>query len=67
MVYIQSDNDRKLPHHFDAACALFGAIDSGVDYRLTTFEEVQSGKFDSLIKKNLFVGSTEFMLDHMKY
>lgn len=61
MIYIQSDNERKLPHHFDAACALYGAIDNGNNYRLTTYDEVASGKFDSLIRTNLFVGSTEFM------
>lgn len=61
MIYIQSDSDRKLPHHFDCACAMYGAIDSAMDYRLTSFEEVQSGKFDALIKQNLFVGSVEFM------
>lgn len=61
MIYIQSNNERTLPHHFDAACAMYGAIDTAQDYRLTTFEEVQSGKFDKLIKTNLFVGSVEFM------
>ncbi len=61
MIYIQSNKDRTLPHHFDCACALYGAMDSAMDYRLTTFEEVASGKFDTLIKQNLFVGSTEFM------
>jgi hypothetical protein len=61
MVYIQSDSDRKLPHHFDAACAMYGAMDSALDFRLTSFEEVQSGKFNNLIKTNLFVGSVEFM------
>jgi hypothetical protein len=61
MVYIQSDAERKLPHHFDAACALYGAQDNGQEIRLTSFEEVQSGKFDSLIKSHLFVGSVEFM------
>src|SRR5258708_261838 len=61
MVYIQSDTDRKLPHHFDVACAMFGAIENAMEYRLTSFEEVQSGKFDSLIRSNLFVGSVEFM------
>src|SRR5258706_3487202 len=61
MVYIQSDSERKLPHHSDAACALYGAKDSAMDYRLISFEEVQSGKFDNLIKTNLFVGSVEFM------
>jgi len=61
MVYIQSDSDRKLPHHFDCACALYGAKESALDFRLTSFEEVQSGKFDGLIRSNLFVGSVEFM------
>ena len=61
MVYIQSNIDRNLAHHFDCSCALYGAIDSGLDYRLTSFEEVKSGKFDNLIKNNLFVGSVEFM------
>ncbi len=61
MIYIQSNKDRTIPHHFDCACALYGAIDSALDYRLTSFEEVASGKFDLLIKQNLFVGSTEFM------
>jgi len=55
MVYIQSNIDRNLAHHFDCSCALYGAIDSGLDYRLTSFEEVKSGKFDNLIKNNLFV------------
>ena len=61
MIYIQSDSERIRPHHFDVACAMFGAIETGQDYRLTTFEEVQSGKFNLLIKNNLFVGSVEFM------
>jgi hypothetical protein len=66
MIYIQSDSERKLPYFFDASCALFGAIESCMDYRLTSFEEVQSGKFDLLIKKNLFVGSVEFMREVFK-
>lgn len=61
MVYIQSDSERKLPHHFDAACGLFGALDNGQDIRLTSMEEVKSGKFDALIKQHLFIGSVEFM------
>lgn len=61
MVYIQSNTERNRPHHFDAACAMFGAIESVLDYRLTSFEEVQSGKFDNLIRSSLFVGSVEFM------
>lgn len=66
MVYIQSNTNRTLPHHFDAACALYGTIESAKDYRLTSFEEVQSGKFDNLIKTNLFVGSVEFMREVFK-
>jgi hypothetical protein len=61
MVYIHADSDRKLPHNFDAACALYGAIESVQDVRLTTIEEVVSGKFDTLIRKRLFAGSVEFM------
>jgi hypothetical protein len=61
MVYIQSDTDRKLPHYFDCACGLYGALDRGLEIRLTTFEEVQSGKFDNLIRDNVFIGSVEFM------
>lgn len=66
MVYIQSNTERTLPHHFDCSCALYGAIDSALNYRLTSFEEVASGKFDRLIKDNLFVGSTEFMREVFK-
>lgn len=62
MVYIHADSERKLPQNFDAACALYGAIESVQDVRLTTMDEVALGKFDSLIKKQLFVGSVEFML-----
>jgi len=61
MIYLQSDSNRQQPHHFDVSCAQFGSIETGQDYRLTTFEEIQSGKFNQLIKNNLFVGSVEFM------
>ncbi len=66
MIYIQSNTERTLPHHFDCACALYGAIDSGKLYRLTSFEEVSSGKFDNLIKDNVFIGSVEFMREVFK-
>lgn len=61
MIYIQSDSDRIRPHHFDCASAMYGAIETGQDYRLTTYAEVASGMFDSLLRNNLFVGSVEFM------
>lgn len=61
MIYIQSDDERSIPHHFDVACAMYGAIETARDYRLTSFEEIKSGKFDSLLKTHLFVGSVEFM------
>lgn len=61
MVYIQSNTDRTLPHHFDCAAALYGAQDNGLDCRLTSYEEVATGRFDGLAKSNLFVGSTMFM------
>ena len=63
MIYIQSKEDSGIliPHHFDAACAMYAAIENGIKYRLTSFEEVQMGKFDGLIRSNMFVGSVEFM------
>lgn len=66
MVYIQSNEERTMPHHFDAACGFYGAEDLSLKTRLTSFEEVASGKFDSLIKKHLFIGSTEFMVEVFK-
>jgi hypothetical protein len=61
MVYIQSNAERTLPHHFDCAAAMYGATDNGHDCRLTSIEEVVSGKFDRLVRSSLFVGSTAFM------
>ena len=66
MVYIQSNEDRKLPHHFDVSCAMYGAWDNSQETRLTTFEEVSTGKMDLLIPRNLFCGSVEFMLEVWK-
>lgn len=40
---------------------MYGAIETGQDYRLTTYAEVASGKFDLLLRKHLFVVSVEFM------
>ena len=61
MIYIQRDNEFHIPHHSDAACAMYGAIESAKDYKLITFDSLQSGKYDTLIKSHLFVGSVEFM------
>jgi hypothetical protein len=66
MIYIQSNNEKTLPHHFDAACAMYGAIEAGREYKLVTYDEVASGKFDSLIRINLFVGTVEFMREVFK-
>lgn len=68
MILVQSDNERKLPHHFDAACALYGAMDSAIYYRLTSFEEIENGSMDNLLRlpRNFAVGSTEFMREVFK-
>lgn len=66
MIYIQANKEQTLPHHFDAACAMYGAMESALDFRLTSFEEVESGKLDARIKENLFVGSVEFMREVFK-
>ncbi len=65
-VYIQSDDEKLLPNHFDCASALYGAIDSCMDYKLVLIDEVISGKFDALIKKHVFIGSTQFMKEVFK-
>lgn len=69
MIYIQSNKERTLPHHFDASCAMWGAIESGLDYRLTSFEEIMEKPMiwnSMIIKTNLFVGSVEFMREVFK-
>lgn len=58
-VYIQANNDN-LPHHFDAVCALYGAIDLGLDYKLITYDWLDTIN-PELFRNNLFVGSVEFM------
>jgi hypothetical protein len=65
MILVQSNSERTLPHHFDAACALYGAIDNALYYRLTSFEEIKNGSMDNLLRlpRNFAVGSTEFMLE----
>lgn len=62
-VYIQSDRYHHLPHHFDCACAMYGAIESCMDYKLIQYDNLASGKYDLLLKDNLFVGSVEFMTE----
>ncbi len=66
MIYIQSNKEKTMPHHFDCACALYGAIDSALEYKFAEFEEVSSGKYDNLIKNHVFVGSVEFMREVFK-
>ncbi len=61
MIYLQSTSDKTRPYHFDTASAMYGAIETGQDYKLVSIDEVKSGKFDQLIRTNLFVGSVEFM------
>lgn len=61
MIYIQSDPDRKMASIFDSACAQYAADIQCMSYRLTSMGELTSGKFDRLLRTNLFVGSTEFM------
>ncbi len=66
MILIQSNTERTLAHHFDASCALYGAIETGETYRLTSFEEIQSGMLNNLLKQHVAVGSTEFMTEVFK-
>lgn len=65
MVYIQKNRDG-IPHHFDCACAMYGVMDLGLEYTLVTMEEVMNGKWDTLIRSRVFVGSVEFMTEVFK-
>ena len=47
MIYIQSNSERTMPHHFDCATALYGAIDNcqlGTSFQFT-INNVQGGNF----------------------
>ena len=66
MIHIQSTTERNRAHHFDAASAMFGALDNGLSPRFTSMEEVLSGKFDANIRHDMYVGSTEFMREIFK-
>jgi hypothetical protein len=59
MIYIQSN--KNIPHHFDCASAMYGAIENEQEYQLISYDQLVSGDFDKYIKQNLFVGSVEFM------
>lgn len=65
MVYIQARGNR-LPHHFDVACALYGAEDTGQEVNLITYLQLESGAFDNLIPRHIFIGSVEFMTEVFK-
>lgn len=42
MIYIQSNSEKNLPHHFDAACAMYGAIESGHDFKTISNKTIPS-------------------------
>lgn len=60
MIFLQKDKYSDIPHHFDVACAMYGAIETGQDYRLITYEDLATSRL-LVTKNNLFVGSVEFM------
>ena len=55
MIYIQSNEERTLPHHFDCACALYGAIDRGLEYKLISYDDLISGRYNPLFKKDFLL------------
>jgi hypothetical protein len=61
-IYIQKDNYADIPHHFDCACALYGAIESALDWKLITYETMLKMPLQAFYS-NVFVGSVEFMQD----
>lgn len=62
MIFIQSDNNRYCPHHFDAACAMYVAIDLDKKFTLISYDNLgtMSDKFFKTFD-NVFVGTVEFM------
>jgi hypothetical protein len=58
MIYLQKDKYKDIPHHFDVACAMYGAMDLGLEYRLIRYEDIAA---NLITPSNLFVGSVEFM------
>lgn len=66
MIFIQSNEKKTRPHHFDSACAQFGAIETEQDWKYVTMPNVMIGAFDLSIPRNLFVGSSEFMREVFK-
>ncbi len=66
MVYIQSNEGRVRPHHFDAACAMYGCIETGEDYHLVPFDMLDNGSYNERLRRNLCVGSVEFMNEVFK-
>lgn len=61
MIFIQSNLDKTLPHHFDACCAMYGAIGSGLDYKFINYEELSIKYMLVKDRQNMFIGTTEFM------
>lgn len=61
MILIQSDSTKTIPHHFDAACAYYGAIELFEKVKLVTIDELGAGQLDLLINKYPTIGSVDFM------
>lgn len=60
MIYIQSNQEKDRPFFYESASAMFGAIETGKDYKYIAFEELDSLN-PIVFKNNLFVGTVEFM------
>lgn len=62
MIHIQSTAERSHKSGFSTtARAMFGALDNGLSPRFTSMEEVLSGKLNTNIRHDMYVGLTEFM------
>jgi hypothetical protein len=66
MIYIQKHlHYPNLPNGHDASCAMFGAIDSLLDFKLISVNDIQILN-NNILLNNLFVGSVEFMMEIFK-
>jgi hypothetical protein len=67
-LYVQADTGN-MPHHFDAACVLYGALDSGVETRLIRMEDlagINNLTFVCLYKDSVMYYFSQRTIVHIK-
>jgi len=60
MIYIEKNEGENIPKGSDGALAMYGAIESGINYKLVTFNTINGFKNDFFMG-NIFIGTIDFM------